>query len=81
MITRIALFLIGFGFSVIGFAFIISYLNLIPLGYNFFEYVNFISRKIECLIGPIGLIITFLSIFVKGEDKNELHLWYIFKFQ
>jgi len=74
MIMRITLFLIGFGFSIIGFAFIISYLNLISLGYNFFEYVNFISRKIECLIGPIGLTITFLSIFVKGENKNELHL-------
>ena len=69
MITRITFFLIGFGFSVIGFAFIISYLNLIPLGYNFLEYVNFISRKAECLVGPIGLIITFLSIFIPGRSK------------
>ena len=74
MITRIIFFLIGFGFSVIGFVFIISYLNLIPLGYNFLEYVNFISRRPECLIGPIGLIITFLSIFIPGGQKNELYL-------
>ncbi len=74
VITRITFFLIGFGFSVIGFVFIISYLNLISLGYNFLEYVNFISRKAECLIGPIGLIITFLSIFTPGGQKHELHI-------
>ena len=74
MITRITFFLVGFGFSTIGFVFIISYLNLIPIGYNFIEYVNFISRRPECLIGPIGLIITFFSIFLPGGQKNELHI-------
>lgn len=75
MIVRISFFLIGFGFSIIGFTFIITYLNLIPFGYNFFEYVNFISKRIECLIGPLGLLIVFLSIFYKGDDSgNELHL-------
>ncbi|MBR3199300.1 MAG: hypothetical protein IKG27_04730 [Bacilli bacterium] len=73
MIIRIIVFLLGFGFSVIGFAFIISYLNLIPLGYNFLEYVNFISRKPECLIGPLGLLTTFLAVYTKG-DKNELYI-------
>lgn len=74
MITRIIFFLIGFGLSVIGFVFIISYLNLINLGYNFTEYVNFICSKVECLIGPIGLLIIYLSIFIKGGKKNELHI-------
>ncbi len=74
MITRIIFFLIGFGFSIIGFVFIISYLNLITIGYNFNEYVNFISSNIECLIGPIGLIISFLAIFIPGGKKNELHI-------
>lgn len=74
MLTRITFFLIGFGFSVIGFTFMISYLNLIPLGYNFIEYVNFIIRRIECLIGLIGLLITFLSIYIPGGKKNEFHI-------
>ena len=74
MITRIIFFLIGFVFSIIGFVFIISYLNLITIGYNFNEYVNFISSNIECLIGPIGLIISFLAIFIPGGKKNELHI-------
>lgn len=74
MVTRIIFFLIGFGFSIIGFVFIISYLNLTTIGYNFAEYVNFIIRRPECIIGPIGLIITFLSIFIPGGKNDELHI-------
>lgn len=74
MIARVTCFLLGFGFSIIGFVFIISYLNLMSVGYNFLEYVNFISRKVECLIGPIGLLISFLAIYIPGGEKNELHL-------
>ena len=72
MITRITTFLIGFGLSTIGFIFIISYLNIMTIGYNFIEYVNFIIRRPECLIGPIGLLMTFLSIYIQG--KNEIYL-------
>ncbi len=71
---RIFLFLFGFGLSVIGFVYIISYLNLFALGYNFKEYAHFIVRKAECLIGPIGLFMIFLAIFVPKGDKDELHL-------
>lgn len=74
MIARIIFFLIGFGISVIGFVFTISYLNLMTIGYNFLEYVKFISSSIECLIGPIGLIIIFMAIFLPGGKKNELHI-------
>ncbi len=74
MIARIIFFLIGFGFSIIGFVFIISYLNLITIGYTFKEYVKFISSNIECLIGPIGLLISALAIFIPGGKKNELHI-------
>ena len=49
MIARIIFFLIGFGLSTIGFVFIISYLNLITIGYTLKEYVHFISSNIECL--------------------------------
>lgn len=74
MLFRIVCFLIGFGFSVIGFVFIISYLNLMTIGYTFKEYIHFINSNIECLIGPIGLIITFLSIYLPGGKKDELHI-------
>ena len=74
MFHKIFLFLIGFGLTTIGFVYIICYLNLLNLGYNFFEYVNFIFSRVECYFVLIGLIILILSIFIKGDRNNELYL-------
>lgn len=74
MLARFVFFLIGFGLTVIGFVFIISYLNLMTIGYNFLEYVNFISRQIECLYAIFGLIIMALTIFIPRRRKNELYI-------
>lgn len=71
---RIFFFLIGFGLMVIGFSYIILYLNLMTMGYNFLNYVNFIIRRPECYYTIIGLITMILSIIIKGGDKNELYL-------
>jgi len=73
-VLRIFFFLFGFGLMVVGFTYVILYLNLISLGYNFFEYVNFIFSRIECYFVIIGLIILILSIFIKGEKEYELYL-------
>lgn len=72
MLFRIFLFLLGFGLTTIGCVYIICYMNLISLGYNFFEFVNFIFRRIECLIAFIGVILMILSFMIGG--KNELYL-------
>ncbi len=74
MYQKIFLFLLGFGLTVIGFVYIISYLNLLTLGYNFLYYVNFIIRRIECLYSIIGLIIIYISININEGDAYELHL-------
>lgn len=74
--VRIFFFLMGFGLMSIGLSFIILYLNLMTIGYNFLNYVNFISRRIECYYSIIGLIIMVLSISIKGDKKNEFYLWY-----
>ena len=71
--TRFCIFLIGFGFSIIGFVYIISYLNLLSLGYNFLEYVKFIISKQICMIGPLGIIMIFSAIFI-GGDINDICL-------
>ena len=71
---RIFFFLVGFALMVIGFAFIILYLNLLTIGYNFSVYVNFITRRIECYYALIGFIIILLTIIIKGEKKHELHI-------
>lgn len=72
MLLRIFLFLLGFGLTTIGCVYIIVYLNLLSIGYNFLEYVNFIIRRAECLNALLGIIIMILSITTGG--KNELHI-------
>jgi len=71
---RIFFFLFGFGLMVMGFSYVILYLNLLSVGYNFLEYVNFIFSRFECYLVVVGLIILILSMFIKGEDKDELYL-------
>ena len=72
MLFRISLFLLGFGLTTIGFVYIICYLNLLSIGYNFTDFVNFIISRIECLNAIFGIIIMYLSINLGG--KNELHI-------
>lgn len=64
---RVFFFLLGFGLMVIGCSFIILYLNLTTMEYNFLEYVNFIIRRVECYFSIIGFIIIILSIALKGD--------------
>ena len=70
--TRLFFFLVGFGLTVIGFVYIISYLNLLSIGYNFSEYVQYIVRRVECINAPLGIIIMFFALN-KGE-KNDIHI-------
>lgn len=73
MIARVITFLFGYALTLIGFIYIISYLNILNLGYNFIFYVNFICRRVECFFVIIGLILITLSIYLPG-GKNELHI-------
>lgn len=72
--NRLFFLLIGFGLTVIGFVYIISYLNLLTIGYNFLEYVNFIIRRIECLYAVIGIGIIVAVIVWPGGRKYELYI-------
>ncbi|MBS7020252.1 MAG: hypothetical protein KH135_00035 [Firmicutes bacterium] len=71
---RLFFLLIGFGLTVIGFVYIISYLNLMTLGYNFIDYVQFICGQVECLFALLGILITLLSIYIPGGKNYELHI-------
>ena len=64
---RIILFLVGFGLSIIGFMYIIAYLNYISIGYSFIDYLKLIITKIECLLAPLGLILIIISIFMRSD--------------
>lgn len=72
MLLKVFLFLLGFGLTTIGFVYIICYLNLLSLGYNFLDYVNFIIRQTECLEALIGIILMVIALSIGG--KNELYL-------
>ena len=71
---KIFLFLCGFGLTVIGAVYVISYLNLLAFGYKFLEYVNFIIRRIECINLIIGIILIIISIMLPGGKMNELYI-------
>lgn len=58
--TRIFLFIIGFILLVYNFSVLILYLNIMTIGYNFSDYVNFIIRKPELYLFIIGLILTII---------------------
>lgn len=73
MSIKFLIFLFGFGLTVIGLSYIVIYLNLLSIGYNFLEYVNFIIRRIECLNFVFGVIFMIVSIYIGGKD-NELYL-------
>lgn len=67
MFFRIICFFMGILFTVTGFVNLILYLNLLSIGYSFFEYVNFIIRRIEVLSLFIGMFMIFISIFYRRK--------------
>lgn len=73
MLNRLVLFLIGFGLLIIGFTYMIMYLNLIVIGYSFIDYFCFIIKRIECLLSIIGFGLILLAFYGKG-DKYDLYI-------
>ena len=72
--TRVFFFLLGFGMSVIGFMYMMLYLNLMTMEYSFSEYIVFILKRIECIFGLIGLVVVTITIFYKGDNDNVIHI-------
>ncbi len=75
----IKLFIIGLGIFLcsMGLMFMVLYSNLIVMGYSFFEYVNVISKRWECLIVFIGVL--FIIFGLKGKRIREILLRFISK--
>ena len=70
---RFVIFLVGFGFSIIGFVYIIAYLNYLTIGYSFIDYIKLIMTRVECLIVILGFILLNIAIF-KGSDNHGVCL-------
>ena len=62
------LLLLGYTLTISGSTYIIGYLNLLQIGYNFDEYVNFISERFECWMFVMGIIILFGTIIISGKE-------------
>jgi len=56
-------FLIGFGLAVSGGVTLIAYMNFLPAGISWLEYLIFIKGRIECYLLPIGFLIMALAIY------------------
>ncbi|WP_044748685.1 hypothetical protein [Bacillus alveayuensis] len=60
---RVFIYLIGFGFSVIGGVTAIAYLNIITAGQGIIDYFYFISKKMECYLFLFGFFLIWLSLY------------------
>lgn len=72
MIYKLLLFILGIILISISLVFTILYLNLLNMGYSFFDYVNFIIRRFECYVFIIGIILIIISM--RKEKTYDIHL-------
>ena len=75
---NLLLLTLGIFLGSVGLMFIFLYINLFTFGYSFFEFVQFISTRLECLLFFLGLILIFFSM--KGWIKSVLLLRHYTKF-
>lgn len=71
---RVVFFLIGFGLMTIGCSYIITYLNLFSFGYTLEEYLKYVLTRYECYYSVIGLLLITITIYYKGEKRNDICL-------
>lgn len=68
---RVFCFLLGFILMVLGFFYVIIYVNLISFGYNIKEYFSYLTTRYECWSLILGLLIILISLFRKGKKYDK----------
>ncbi|WP_430787679.1 hypothetical protein VBD025_17095 [Virgibacillus flavescens] len=63
MVGTIFLFLLGFGLAVAGGVVIITYLNFIPAGLAWGDFLSFIIGRPECYFLPLGFILIAIALY------------------
>ena len=71
---RVFFFLLGFGLMVVGFTYIITYMNLMTMGYSFMNYLKFVLGRVECLFSVIGFLLVSFIIFTSGRRQGDLYI-------
>lgn len=67
MIPHILLLCSGILLTSVGFLTIICYLNFLVIGYNFHDYIHFISTDILCWCFPVGIILIMVYLWLGGK--------------
>ncbi|MBM7554038.1 hypothetical protein [Thalassobacillus pellis] len=62
-------FLVGFGFTVSGGISLISYMNFLPAGFTWTEYLLFVQSRTECWLFPIGVFLMFVTSLKIGHSS------------
>ncbi|GGD18076.1 hypothetical protein N780_03355 [Pontibacillus chungwhensis BH030062] len=63
------LFLVGFGFAVSGGVTIIAYLNFLPAGFSWMDYLIFIKERPECYLLPFGILFITIAVYLFPQDS------------
>ncbi|WP_053365570.1 hypothetical protein [Bacillus sp. FJAT-27245] len=71
MAVRIFFLLTGFGISVSGGISLVAYLNVFAAGMGYLDYLQFVLKRPECYLLPVGMAIVALSIFLPGGIEDE----------
>lgn len=71
--VRVFRFILELVLTVIGFSYILIYLNLLVMGYSVKDYMYYIFSKIECIIFFIGYIAILIELYFRRR-KHELHI-------
>ena len=65
---KFSLFLLGYGLAISGGVTIIIYLNLIPAGLSYMEYLSYIGTRPECYLLLVGILFITIAIFFPIKD-------------
>lgn len=69
---ELLIFFIGFGFAVTGGVSIIAYLNFLPAGLTFMDYLIFISTQLDCYLLIVGFALMYFAVWLY-ERSNRKH--------
>lgn len=72
MLFHLLILFISIILSALGITYYIVSLNVLTLGYTFFEYIHFISSNLLFWSFPLGVMILIIWFYIGG--KHELHL-------
>ncbi|WP_226576933.1 hypothetical protein [Halobacillus litoralis] len=61
------LLLTGFGFAVAGGTVTITYLNLVPAGLSWIEFMFLIRTRVECYMFPAGILLITTALILMED--------------